>query len=168
MGLGSLADVGLRQAREAAATFRTQAKSGVDPIAKRRRDALLSATNDASLQAMVAEAFQAKMSELKGEGKAGRWLSPLETHILPKLGKMSIEDIDQNLLRSVLAPIWHTKADVARKALNRVGIVIRYAAAKGLNVDLLATAKMQAVIQAAGSELSTTKPAAVALTAART
>jgi hypothetical protein len=38
-----------------------QAKSGVDPIAKRRRDALLSATNDASLQAMVAEAFQADL-----------------------------------------------------------------------------------------------------------
>ena len=57
------------------------------------------------------EAFEARKAELKGDGVAGRWFSPLELHVLPKLGKMPIEEVDQRDIKDVLAPIWHTKAD---------------------------------------------------------
>jgi integrase len=84
--------------------------------------------------------------ELKGDGKAGRWFSPLELHVLPKLGKMPVAEIDQRDIRDTLAPIWHTKAETARNALNRLGIVLRRAAALGLDVDLQATDKAAALL----------------------
>ncbi len=146
MGLGSIQQVTLKQAREQASRYRAIAKEGSDPVAQRQKQRLLAARSDTSLRTIVLEAFEAKRAELKGDGKAGRWLSPLENHVLPKLGKTPVELIDQNALRDVLAPIWHTKADVARKALNRIAIVLRFAAAKGLDVDLLATAKSRELL----------------------
>ena len=73
---------------------------------------------------------------LKENGKAGRWYSTLELHILPKLGAMRIEDIHQRGIERALRPIWHTKSPTAEKAINRLGLVMKHGAALGLNVDL--------------------------------
>ncbi len=77
---------------------------------------------------------------------AGRWFSPLELHVLPKLGKVPVAEIDQLDIRDTLAPIWHTKADTARKAINRLSICMTHAAALGLDVDLQATDKARALL----------------------
>ena len=55
-------------------------------------------------------------------------------------------DLDQRDIRDTLAPIWHTKADTARKAMNRLGIILKHAAALGLDVDLQATEKAKALL----------------------
>lgn len=101
---------------------------------------------DVSLAVLTADAFEARKAELKRDGKAGRWLSPLNGHVLPKLGKVPVTDIDQRDIRDTLAPIWHTKADRARKAMNRLTIVLRHAAALGLDVDLPATEKAKELL----------------------
>ncbi len=88
----------------------------------------------------------ARKSELKGDGKAGRWFSPLAVHVLPKLGTRPVSQIHQSDIRDCLAPIWHEKADVAKKAMNRLGRVQRYATAKGHDVDLQATAKAKELL----------------------
>ncbi|MDF1778529.1 MAG: integrase arm-type DNA-binding domain-containing protein [Rhizobiaceae bacterium] len=146
MGLGSLADVSLKQARDSAAHWRGIAKSGKDPIQERTRLSLEARYSDTSLRTIAIEAFEARKAELKGDGKAGRWFSPLELHLLPKLGDTPVGLIHQNIIKDVLAPIWHVKADVAQKALNRLSIVLRYAAAKGIDVDLQATAKAKELL----------------------
>lgn len=46
----------------------------------------------------------------------------------------------------MLVPIWHSKADTAKKALNRLGICLKHAAALGLDVDLQATEKAKALL----------------------
>ena len=146
MGLGGLQDVSLSAARDAAERWRAVAASGRDPIKEREREARELARADNTLRVVALEAFEARKAELKGDGKAGRWFSPLELHVLPKLGKVPVQDIDQRDIRDVLAPIWHTKADTARKAMNRLNIVLRHAAALGLDVDLQATAKAKALL----------------------
>jgi len=146
MGLGSIADVSLKQARDAASQWRTLVAEGKDPIKERADLANAADRSDTSLRAVALEAFEARKAELKGDGLAGRWFSPLELHVLPKLGKTPVEEIDQRDIKDVLAPLWHTKADTARKALNRIGIVLRHAAAMGLSVDLQATEKAQALL----------------------
>lgn len=70
----------------------------------------------------------------------------MNIHVLPKLGKVPVTDLNQRDIRDTLAPIWHTKADTARKALNRMSIVLRHAAALGLDVDLQATDKAKALL----------------------
>ena len=68
------------------------------------------------------------------------------TAYLPKLGKVPIADISQIDIRDALKPIWHSKADTARKALNRLRICLRHAAAPGIDVDLQATEKAKALL----------------------
>lgn len=146
MGLGSMPDVGLATARQMAERWRAVAANGFDPIKEREREAREAARADISLAVITQAAFEARKAELKGDGQAGRWLSPLENHVLPKLGKVPVTDLDGRDIRDALAPIWHTKADAARKALNRLGIVLRHAAAMDLDVDLQATAKAKALL----------------------
>lgn len=146
MGLGALPDVGLAAARDMAERWRAVAASGRDPIKEREREAREAARSDNTLRVIANAAFEARKAELKGDGKAGRWFSPLELHVLPKLGKVPVQDIDQRDIRDTLAPIWHTKASTAAKALDRLAIVLRHAAAEGLEVDLQATAKAKLLL----------------------
>ena len=146
MGLGSLSEVTLRQARERAARQRALVMEGKDPIKVREAAARAASRTDTSLRMIAGETFEARKAELKADGKAGRWFSPLELHVLPKLGRTPVEEIDQRDIRDVLLPLWHSKADTARKAMNRLGIVLRHAAAMGLAVDLQATEKAKALL----------------------
>lgn len=146
MGLGRLSDVSLKEAREYAEANRALVRSGLDPIKERERQRRESARNIHLLKDIAADAFESRKAELKGDGVAGRWMSPLEIHVLPKLGKVPVADLDQRDIRDTLAPIWHTKADTARKAMNRLGICLKHAAALGLEVDLQAAEKAKALL----------------------
>ena len=146
MGLGGFPSLGLAEARRLAARWRSMAAEGRDPIKTRTAEARAARREDISLAVITADAFDSRKAELKGDGTAGRWLSPLNFHILPKLGKVPVTDLDQRDIRDTLAPIWHAKAATARKALTRLTIVLRHAAALGLDVDLQATEKAKALL----------------------
>ncbi|WP_340250870.1 tyrosine-type recombinase/integrase [Sulfitobacter pontiacus] len=146
MGLGRLGDVSLKEARGAAENWRAVVREGKDPIKERERQRREAARPENTLANIAADAFESRKAELKGDGKAGRWFSPLALYVLPKLGKVPVEELDQQDIKNTLAPIWHTKADTANKALTRLSIVMRHAAALGLNVDLQATDKAKALL----------------------
>ncbi len=146
MGLGSIQDVSLKDARGAAEKWRGVAAKGLDPISERERERREAEKRLHLLEDVARDAFESRKAELKGDGKAGRWFSPLETHILPKLGKKPVADIDQIDIRDTLKPIWHSKAETARKALNRLSICMRHAAALGHEVDLQAAEKARALL----------------------
>jgi len=146
MGLGSLEAVSLKEARETAEQWRAVVRQGKDPIKERARLTREMAKGDNTLATVALEAFEARKADLKDDGKAGRWFSPLELHVLPRLGKIPVEEIDQQDIKATLAPIWHEKADTARKAMNRLSIVMRHAAAMGLEVDIQATDKAKALL----------------------
>lgn len=146
MGLGGFPDVTLAQARDAADRWRAVAKAKRDPVKEREREAREAARADHTLKAVALETFEARKAELKGDGKAGRWFSPLELHVLPKLGGVPLDELDQRDIRDALAPIWHTKAETARKALTRLAIVLRHGSAMGLDVDLQATENAKALL----------------------
>ena len=146
MGLGGYPSLGLAEARKLAQRWRDVAAAGRDPVKERQAEERAARREDISLAVITADAFEARKAELKGDGTAGRWLSPLTIHVLPKLGRVPVTDLDQRDIRDTLAPIWHTKADTARKAMNRFSIVMRHAAALGLDVDLQATEKAKALL----------------------
>jgi integrase len=146
MGLGTIQDVSLAEARDLADRWRKEARAGRNPIRVREAERREASRADILLSVVTQEAFEARKAELKGDGEAGRWLSPLTGHVLPKLGSIPVTEINQRDIHSALAPIWHEKADTARKALNRLSIVLRHAAAMGLDVDLAVTAKAKALL----------------------
>ncbi|MFD0859237.1 tyrosine-type recombinase/integrase [Roseovarius aquimarinus] len=134
MGLGSLKEVTLRDARIAAEEARRDLREGNDPMKQRRiRLGQIRRVSD-TLEAVAEDAYESHKKTLKRDD--GRWVGPLRLHVLPKLGKMPIEQIDQHDIRDALAPLWHTKNETARKALSRLKTVFVHALALGLDVKL--------------------------------
>tara|TARA_B110000967_G_C18835311_1_gene536348 strand:+ start:251 stop:1435 length:1185 start_codon:yes stop_codon:yes gene_type:complete len=150
MGLGAYPNVSLKQARKLATNHRKMVAEGINPIAQRDKARLEASQARPTLSAMTSEAFEAIKKSLVSDGIAGRWLSPLRLHVLPKLGAMPIEDINQRDIQRALKPIWLKKAETARKALTRLKRVIDFAAAAGLDVDMQATMKAKALLGAQG------------------
>lgn len=146
MGLGAYPVVSLKSAREDAEKWRGVVRQNIDPINERERQKREAARNLHLLEDIAKSAFESRKAELKGDGENGRWFSPLDLHVLPKLGKVPVSEIHQNDIRDTLAPIWHSKASTAEKALSRLAICMRHAAALGLDVDLQATEKARALL----------------------
>ncbi|WP_273757116.1 site-specific integrase [Bartonella sp. MM73XJBT] len=146
MGLGALRHVSLKKARELANQWRSVLHEGRDPIQERDKQKREAISNLHYLKDIAMDAFESRKAELKDDGKAGDWFLPLRLHILPKLGCLPVSEITQTEIRNTLAPIWHTKASTAEKALNRLNICLKHAAALGLDVDLQATEKARALL----------------------
>ncbi len=146
MGLGGANDVSLKEVRELASEYRKLAKQGIDPINFRLAEKRALLKPGKSLTEVASAAYEAKKAELKNDGINARWFSPLQLHVLPKLGRLSVEVITQQDIAEALRPIWHQKAATAKKAIGRLSIVLTYAAAAGYDVDLNAIAKAKALL----------------------
>ncbi|EJF86752.1 hypothetical protein MCY_00629 [Bartonella rattimassiliensis 15908] len=146
MGLGALRDVSLKQARETATKWRSVLREGRDPIEERNKQKREAISNLHYLKDIAVDTFENRKAELKDDKKAEDWFSPFKLHILPKLGCLPVSEITQTKIRNTLAPIWHTKAKTAKKALNCLNICLKHAATLGLNVDLQAVTKAQTLL----------------------
>lgn len=146
MGLGSYPVVSLANARKFRDRCAEQVAQRKDPVAERRRERDTAQTQLVSLAEVAESAFEARKAELKDEGKAGRWFGPLKLHVLPKIGNVPAVDVTQLHIRDAVSQIWKSKADTARKAMNRLNITLKHAAALGLDVDLLAVEKAKALL----------------------
>lgn len=139
MGLGAWPAVSLAAARQARDKWAAVLADGRDPISERSR--LVEAERaeidrkDPTLQEMIDATFEAQRAGLRGDGERGRWLSPLRTHVSPKLGKRRIASLHQTDLRDVMAPLWRAKPETARKVYHRLRIVFQHARHSGANVD---------------------------------
>lgn len=140
MGIGSIQSLSLARARAECDRWRdlmNDRRNPLNPMDEKRRleaDALHGRAA-LTLAEVAPLAFEAIKGRLKGDGKAGRWYSPLRLYVLPALGNFKIEDIHQRDIERVLKPIWQTKAPTAKKALHRLGSVLNHAAALGLEVN---------------------------------
>ena len=90
MGLGSYPDVSLKEARESAHHWRSVVREGKDPIKERERLRKEAARERYTLEVVADQAFEARKAELKGDGIAGRWFTPLKLHVLPRLGRTPV------------------------------------------------------------------------------
>lgn len=146
MGLGSCNVLSLKEARLKATVCRDLLQQGIDPIRKRKNDKLRQVVDIISLREIVLSAFEAKKSELKNEGTAARWLTPLTLHVFPKLGDIAITELTQIDIKECLSLIWKTKNETASKALSRLNIAIKHAAARGIDVDMQLIPKAKALL----------------------
>lgn len=146
MGLGSCSVVSLKEARLKATVCRDLLQQGIDPIRKRNNEKLKRSIDSISLREIVLSAFEAKKSELKNEGTAARWLTPLTLHVFPKLGDIAITELTQIDIKECLSPIWKSKNETASKALSRLNIAIKHAAARGIDVDMQLVPKAKALL----------------------
>ncbi|MGD9812583.1 MAG: tyrosine-type recombinase/integrase, partial [Sphingobium sp.] len=127
IGLGDAKLVSLKEAREAAGELRKLARSGVDPLAERRRQMVIIPT--------FREACKLVHAELSKGWKNGKhndqWLTTLENYAWSRLGALRVNEIEGPLIRDVLAEIWLAKPETARRVKQRIGVVLDWCYAKG-------------------------------------
>lgn len=158
IGLGSIKTTSLKQAREKKdyySELMADRRNPINPRDEKRRLAEIARgeANIPNLMTVTQLAFEARKASLKGDGKSGRWLSPLEHHVLPILGKKQIDQISQTDICRALRPIWKEKAPTAQKALQRLGIVLRHARAMGLDVNPHVVSDARELLGATGHEV---------------
>jgi len=126
-GLGYATSVSLSDAREAAQDIRRAVRMGLDPKAERRR-AKQSMPTFREAAVMVHEEHRPSWKNAK---HAKQWLSTLEAYAFPRLGDLPVNQIDGPMVRDVLAEIWLTIPETARRVRQRIGTVLDFAHAKG-------------------------------------
>jgi integrase len=133
IGIGSANHVGLAEARQKAAETRRAIREGVDPI-EAKRAAAAAATEEEKVPtfAKVAEMVHREHAPSWRNAKhAAQWMSTLETYALPKIGDLPVDEVTAPQVRDLLAEIWLTIPETARRVRQRIGTVLDYAHAKG-------------------------------------
>ena len=132
MGLGSLRNVPLKEARELAENCRRELKSGMNP--KLTRDARISDNNVSQLWTFdrCSEAFiTAHSPTWRSEKHIAQWKSTLSTYASPVIGSIPVNVIDTALVMRVVDPIWRTKTETASRLRGRLEKVLAWATVNG-------------------------------------
>jgi integrase len=134
MGLGSINDVTLSEARERARQYRNLVKDGIDPI--EHRNARVAENLAATARVMTFDAaseayIRQHRAGWKNPVHAAQWVSTLRTYVSPELGRLSVAEIDTAHVRKVLDPIWHDKPETASRVRSRIEAVLAWSIVSG-------------------------------------
>ena len=139
MGLGAWPDLSLAAARAERDRWAAVRAGGRDPLsvreAERSAEKAALAVTDPTLAEAVDVVFEAIAPTLRGGGVRGRWRSPLDLHLLPKLGKRRISTLAPQDLRDAVRPIWRTMHPTAQKVVQRTRIVFTKGRLMGFPCD---------------------------------
>ena len=124
LGLGSFTFVTLAQARELAYDNRKTARAGGDPLADRRR-----ARGTPTFKQAADKVWKQKRAAWRNEKHARDWPTSLRMYVFPRIGDKPVSEVTSADLLEILAPLWHTKPETARRVRHRVGAVLKWAVA---------------------------------------
>lgn len=134
IGLGGFPDVTLAMARQRARETKDLIRAGQDPreVQRSAKSALLAqrATD------IAFEEFARKYIEDNEKAWSTRshkqWLSSLEKHVFPKVGRMYLRHIDTPQVLEVLEPIWGKITETATRVRGRMEKILAAATVKKL------------------------------------
>ena len=124
MGLGSLRDVTLAQARQKAAEARQKVAAGLDPLATRDKLQVMSfgEAADALIESMS--------SSWRNEKHRGQWRMTLTAYCAP-IRAQSVAAVSTDDVLRILKPLWTTKPETASRLRGRIERVLDFARARG-------------------------------------
>lgn len=124
MGLGSVSAVSLARARELAAAARAQIAEGLDPIEARAIATAAPAPSAPVTFSDVAETYMADREKTwRSPIHRAQWRQTLEVQAA-SLWAMPVATIGTDDVLAVLRPIWHEKAETARRIRGRIERVL--------------------------------------------
>ena len=146
MGLGSVSEVSLKEARQQADHWRAFARQGKDPIKERERQRREAERNLHCLP--MSRLTRSKVARLNSRATArpDGGFRRSNSMSYRSWARFPSQILIRSTYGTLLKPIWHSKGETARKALNRLSIVLQHAAALGLEVDLQATKKAKLLL----------------------
>jgi integrase len=137
MGLGSLSDTSLADARQLAADARKLVRAGKDPIdardAQRGADRLAAEVEKAkgiTFDQCRDAYFAAHQSGWRSAKYAAGWKRTLEQYASPVFGSLPVDAIDTAAVAKVLDPIWTDKRVTAALIRARIEAVLDWATAR--------------------------------------
>lgn len=141
IGLGAASGpetISLATARDKAAALRLQVKAGVDPLAKRHREAseALASAQAAQIAGItfkaVAESYiAANEASWRNAKHRQQWLNTLASYVYPVMGELPVADIGTAHVLKILEPIWQDKPETASRIRGRIETVLDAAKARG-------------------------------------
>ena len=134
MGLGSVADCGLAEARDKAADARRMVRQGIDPIAARQTEAAQRRLEQAKAMTFkqASTTFLKVMKPgWKNAKHSAQWEATLETYVYPKIGNLPVGGIDTGLVIDVLEPIWNDKTETASRVRGRIENILDFSKVRG-------------------------------------
>jgi integrase len=135
MGLGSVDEVSLADARDRAAERRKLRENAIDPIEYRKaaqvREALEAAKSmtfdecrDAYIKAHAPSWRNAKHNQ--------QWRNTLQSYCSAIFGNIPVQAVDVSFVMKVLDPIWSNKPETASRLRGRIEAILDWAKARAL------------------------------------
>jgi len=133
MGLGSLVERSLGEAREDAVACRKLMLAGIDPIEHRKQArAEQAAAAGAHTFRDVAERYiQAHEAGWRNDKHAYQWAQSLTAYAYPQLGDIPVARVDTAAVMRALEPVWQAKSETASRVRGRIESILDYATAHG-------------------------------------
>ncbi|WP_321335253.1 tyrosine-type recombinase/integrase [Breoghania sp.] len=136
MGLGSYPITGLQDARDLASAARRLLEAGKDSIEERAR------TVENEKHKLIVPTFEEAARRVFGNLKPGfrndkhiqQWISSLEAHVFPVIGRVPVPHLAPADFARVLQPIWLKKPETASRVKQRCDVVMKWCAANGFIV----------------------------------
>ena len=123
LGLGPVAFVSLREAREKARENARLAYQGRDP-----RSGATPTFRETAEKVIELRARSWK----PGSNLPGKWRQTLQDYAYPVIGDKRLVDVTRADILAIVAPIWSAKPAAAKIVLQRVGLILKYGVAQGL------------------------------------
>jgi len=130
-GLGSVKSVALIDARDQAAQFRREARAGKDPLGDRRRARHREENPVPTFKAAARAVHKDHSKTFRNAKHRAQWLASLEQYAFPLLGERRVDSIEASDVLKVLAPIWTTTPETARRVKQRIKVVFDWTKASG-------------------------------------
>jgi integrase len=134
MGLGSLQDFSLAEARQRHRVLRQQVSDGIDPLVERRqRNAEHAAENAKAMT--FRDCFEQCLASHEGGWRNAehrrQWRTSIEQDVLPMIGNLAVDDIGTPHIIKVLEPIWKLKPETASRTRGRIERILAWAQVRG-------------------------------------
>ena len=124
LGLGSARLTSLAEARTKAREFRKIAREGGDPDTIRKQESI-------SFEEAAKRVHAQLLPTWRNKKHADTWLSTVESHAFPKIGKRPVHTIGTADVLSVLSPIWTEKHETAKRVRQRMSTIFDWAKVAG-------------------------------------
>jgi integrase len=134
MGLGSVNDFGLQEARQLAQEARKARAAGQDPIEARKATKAAAAAARArsiSFQKTAETYIEDHEAGWKNQKHRDQWTNSLKTYVYPQIGSTPVADVGVDEVLKVLKPVWTTKTATATRLRGRIERILDWAKAKG-------------------------------------
>ncbi|KWZ47075.1 integrase [Burkholderia savannae] len=133
--IGPYPRITLEAARAARNEHRVAVQGGDDPATLRKQEKArrkIDAARALNFKQCATAFIEARSAEWVNPKHTQQWTNTLSTYAYPIIGALRPADIDTDLVRKVLEPIWLTKNETASRVRGRIESVLDWAKVRGL------------------------------------